>query len=218
MKQLFPDTIAAAAVLAVMAVQCASAQPGAGSPQAAAMTATVQSAERATRDAGVPEDYKIGSGDILSISVWKEPDASVPSVVVRPDGKIAMPLLKDISVAGLTPKEVERNIADGLSKLILTGADVTVVVTAVNSKKIYVMGAARKEGIIPYTYKMTAMQAIGEAGGLNEFAKRKKIYVLRKSPEGELLRFPFNYDDVIRGQKVEQNIELQPGDTLVIPQ
>jgi polysaccharide export outer membrane protein len=218
MKRFFPDTIAGAAVLAVMAVLCASAQPGAGTPQTVAMTATVQNAERATRDAGVPDDYKIGSGDILSISVWKEPDASVPSVVVRPDGKIAMPLLKDISVAGLTPKEVERNIADGLSKLILTGADVTVVVTAVNSKKIYVMGAARKEGIIPYTYKMTAMQAIGEAGGLNEFAKRKKIYVLRKSPNGELLRFPFNYDDVIRGQKVEQNIELQPGDTLVIPQ
>ncbi len=201
-----------------MAVQCASAQPGAGSPQTAAITAAVQSADRVTRDAGVPDDYKIGSGDILSISVWKEPDASVPSVVVRPDGKIAMPLLKEISVAGLTPREVERNIADGLSKLILTGADVTVVVTAVNSKKIYVMGAARKEGIIPYTYKMTAMQAIGEAGGLNEFAKRKKIYVLRKSPDGELLRFPFNYDDVIRGQKVEQNIELQPGDTLVVPQ
>lgn len=214
----FPHSIAAAAVFAAAFAQCADGQPVAGGQQAVAIAANVQNAERSTKESVVPEDYRIGSGDVLSISVWKEPDASVPTVVVRPDGRIAVPLLKEIEVAGLTPKQVERRISDGLSKLILTGADVTVVVTAINSKKVYVMGAARKEGIVPYTYKMTAMQAIGEAGGLNEFAKRKRIYILRKLEGGELHRFPFNYEDVIRGQQVEQNIELQPGDTLVIPQ
>jgi polysaccharide biosynthesis/export protein len=164
----------------------------------------------------VPDDYVIGAGDTLGVFVWKEPDASVPSVVVRPDGKIALPLLKEIQVAGLTPAQAEKAITQGLSKLIVTGVDVTVVVTAINSKKIYIMGAVKKEGTIPYTYRMTVMQAIGEAGGLNDFAKRKKIYVLR-NVAGASTRLPFNYDEVIRGARPEQNVELLPGDMLVIP-
>jgi polysaccharide biosynthesis/export protein len=167
-------------------------------------------------DRGAPEDYEIGAGDTLGVFVWKEPDASVPSVVVRPDGKIALPLLKDVAVAGLTPRAAEQRITEGLSKLIVSGVDVTVVVTAINSKKIYVMGAVKREGTIPYSYRMTVMQALGEAGGLNDFAKRKKIYVLRGAGQKQS-RYPFNYDDVIRGMNMMQNIELLPGDTIVIP-
>jgi polysaccharide biosynthesis/export protein len=170
----------------------------------------------AARKAAVADDYQIGAGDTLGVFVWKEPDATVPSVVVRPDGKIALPLLKEVTVAGLTPPQAEKAITEGLSKLIVTGVDVTVVVTAINSKKVYVMGAVKREGTLPYTYRMTVMQAIGEAGGLNDFAKRKKIYVLR-NVAGANTKLPFNYDEVIRGAKMEQNIELLPGDTLVIP-
>ncbi len=165
---------------------------------------------------GVPDDYKIGSGDVLQIAVWKEPEVSVPSVVVRPDGKIAMPLIKDVEVGGLTPAEAERTITGRLDKLI-TGADVTVVVTTINSKKVYVMGGVKKEGAIPYSYRMTVLQAISEAGGLGDYASRKKIYVLR-TVNGQSRRLPFNYDQVIKGRSMEQNIELLPGDTLVIPQ
>jgi polysaccharide export outer membrane protein len=170
----------------------------------------------AARPVDIPSDYVIGSGDTLAVNVWKEPEASVPSVVVRPDGRVALPLLKEVQVAGLTPAQAEKAITEGLSKLIVSGVDVTVVVTAINSKKIYVMGAVRREGAIPYTYRMTIMQAIGEAGGLNDFARRKKIYVLRQVA-GANTRLPFNYDEVIRGAKPEQNVELLPGDTLVVP-
>lgn len=159
--------------------------------------------------------YMIGAGDNLQISVWREPDASVPSVVVRPDGNIAIPLLKEVQVAGMTTTEAEKVITERLSKFI-NSPDVTVVVTAINSKKVYVVGAARKEGPIPYTYRMSVMQAISEAGGLNDYAKRKKIYVLR-TENGKDYRLLFNYNEVIKGEKMEQNIQLLPGDTLVIP-
>jgi polysaccharide export outer membrane protein len=161
-------------------------------------------------------DYHIGAGDTLEVSVWKEPDASVPNVVVLPDGKIGLPLLKELNVAGLTPRQVEQAITERLSAIINT-PDVTVVVTKVNSKKIYVVGAANKEGPLAYTYRMTVMQAISEAGGLTEYAKRKKIYVLR-AEGGKEVRMPFNYDQVVKGEKMEQNIEVLPGDVLVVPQ
>ena len=198
------------------------AAPVAGTvPAAAPPAAPEMNRDRVTdmaaagKSRGVPDDYQIGAGDILQISVWKEPDASIPSVVVRPDGRIAMPLLKEVEVAGMTPRDAEKVITSGLSKFI-SGADVTVVVTAINSKKVFVMGAVKKEGPIAYSYRMTAMQAISEAGGLNDYAKRKRIYILRTS-NGKNSRLPFNFDEVIKGQKMEQNIQLMPGDTLYVP-
>ena len=164
----------------------------------------------------VPENYRIGSGDVLQISVWKEPDASVPVVVVRPDGRISMPLVKEIAVAGMTPGQVEQAIKEKLSRLI-PAADVTVVVSAVNSKKIYIVGAVRREGTLEYGYRMTVMQAITEAGGPNEYARRKKIYVLR-AVNGKEYQLPFNYDDALKGEKPEQNVQLLPDDVVVVPQ
>jgi polysaccharide biosynthesis/export protein len=167
------------------------------------------------KNRGVPEDYRIGAGDVLSVSVWKEPDASVPSVVVRPDGKITMPLIKDVEVVGLMPSEVERTITDKLAKLI-PAADVTVIVTGIQSKKIYVIGAVKKEGPIPYIYRMSVLQGLTEAGGLNDYAKPKKIYILRNEG-GKEYRLQFDYDAVIKGEKMEQNVELVPGDQIVVP-
>jgi polysaccharide biosynthesis/export protein len=168
------------------------------------------------KDRGVPEGYQIGAGDVLQISVWKEPDVSVPSVVVRPDGKIAMPLIKEVDVVGMTPTEVEKVVTERLDKFI-TGVDVTVIVTKIESKKIYLSGAVKKEGPIPYTYRMSVMQALNEAGGLSDYAKRKKIYILRNEG-GKEYRLPFDYQEVIKGEKLEQNIELLPGDVVVVPQ
>jgi polysaccharide export outer membrane protein len=159
--------------------------------------------------------YQIGAGDVLQISVWKEPDVSVPNTVVRPDGKITMPLLKEVSVAGLTPAEVEKMITEKLSQLI-PEANVTVVISGINSKKIYVIGGVKKEGPIAYTYRMTIMQALSEAGGLSDYAKRKKIYVLR-SQNGKQVRLPFNYDAALKGEQMELNIQLLPADTLIVP-
>jgi polysaccharide export outer membrane protein len=184
-------------------------------------TAPTESPDRTLAQAGAPanrgvsDEYQIGSGDTLQISVWKEPDASVPSVIVRPDGKISVPLIKELEVAGLTPKQAEQRITEGLAKFI-NNADVTVVVAAINSKKIYIIGAVRKEGLLPYTYRMSVMQALSEAGGLTDYAKRKKIYILR-TEGGREYRLDFNYEEVVKGQRMEQNILLMSGDTVVIP-
>jgi polysaccharide export outer membrane protein len=110
---------------------------------------------------------------------------------------------------------VEKTITNGLAKYI-SDANVTVMVTAMSSKKIYVTGGVKKEGPVPYTYGMTVLQALSEAGGLTDYAKRKKIYILR-TESGREYRLDFNYDEVVKGDHMEQNILLLPNDTLVIP-
>src|SRR5580765_2530237 len=165
---------------------------------------------------GVPDEYRIGEGDVLGISVWGEPAASVGRVVVRPDGIISMPLIKDVRVAGMTPAEAEKTITELLSKQI-RAADVTVIVSGINSKKVFFVGGGiKKEGPLQYTYRMTIMQGISEAGGLSDYAKRKKIYVLRNE-NGRQYKLPFDYDAVLRGERMELNLPLLPGDTIVVP-
>ena len=162
-----------------------------------------------------PQDYQIASGDTLQITVWKEPEVSVPSEIVRPDGKISVPLIKDIEVAGLTPKQVETAVTEQLTKYY-TDANVTVVVTAMAPKKIYVTGGVKKEGPVPFTNGMTVMQAISEAGGLTDYAKRTKIYILR-TENGREYRLDFNYNEVVKGVRIDQNYVLAPNDTVVVP-
>lgn len=210
-----PEPAAAAFVVEPPAAPATALAASPKTPPPASRPSVAETLPEVQKNRGVPDDYQIGAGDILQISVWKEPDASVPSVVVRPDGKVSMPLLKEIAIAGMTPTEVEQSIAEKLSRFI-TSADVTVMVTAINSKKVYIVGAARKEGPLPYTYRMTIMQAISEAGGLTDYAKRKKIYVLR-TENGKQYHLSFNYNEVIKGEKMEQNVELLPGDSLIIP-
>jgi polysaccharide export outer membrane protein len=212
------DKPAETAVPATVAVVPKAPPPAPGNPQPVAPSAegpdrTMALGAPAIRGAG--DDYLIGPGDTLQIVVWKEPEVSVPSTVVLPDGRITMPLIKEVGVAGLTPRQAEAVIAENLGKFY-TDPYVTVVLAAINSKKIYVVGAVRKEGMLAYTYGMTVMQALSEAGGLNDYAKRKKIYILR-TESGKEYRLDFNYDEVLKGERMEQNIPLLPSDTLVIP-
>jgi len=173
------------------------------------------SASPSTVATGVPAGYRIGSGDVLQIDVWKEKEASVPTVVVRPDGKITLPLVKEIEVLGLTPVELEKILAAKLEQLI-HGADVTVVVREIHSKKVYLIGAVTKVGPVPLLSSMTVLQVLAEAGGVTEYAKKKKIYILRKE-NGKEVKRPFNYDAVIKGEGMEQNIAVLPDDTIVVP-
>ena len=161
------------------------------------------------------DEYQIGEGDVVGILVYGEPGASVSSAVVRPDGKISMPLLKDVLVEGLTPPQLEKKIT-ALLEPMFKAPDVTVIMMQNNSKKIYLTGAVRKEGPIPYTYRMTILQALSEGGGVTEYAKRKKIYILRNDG-GQQYKYDFDYDAALKGLHMEQNIELQPGDTIVVP-
>lgn len=164
----------------------------------------------------LPDDYRIGPGDVLNISVWKEPDASVPSVTVRSDGKISLPLIKEVEIVGLTPSEAEKTLSARMSRYI-HGADVTVIVTQVNSRKVYLVGGLKIVGAVDLRGGMTVLQAITQAGGLTDYAKRKQIYVLRNE-SGRQVKLPFNYEAVIKGDKMEQNIILSPNDTIVVPQ
>jgi polysaccharide export outer membrane protein len=166
-------------------------------------------------DHGVPDGYVIGAGDVLQIIVWKEQDATVPTVVVRADGKVSLPFAKEVGMAGLTPSQAEEAISARL-KGFINEPDVTVIVREVNSKKIYVVGAVKREGTIALKYPMTMLQALSEAGGLTDYAKRKKIYILR-TENGKQSRIFFNYDAVIKGQQMDQNVHVMPDDTIVVP-
>ncbi|HLY60732.1 MAG TPA: polysaccharide biosynthesis/export family protein [Terriglobia bacterium] len=158
--------------------------------------------------------YIIGPEDVLDINVWKEPDNS-KTVPVRPDGKISLPLLNDVTAAGLTPMQLQGVLTEGLKKFI-SEPQVTVIVTQVNSRRVYVLGEVTRTGALPMLPNMTVLQALSAAGGLSQYAKTNGIYVLR-TENGHQATLPFNYKDVVRGKRPEQNILLKPGDTIVVP-
>lgn len=159
-------------------------------------------------------DYKIGPQDVLTINVWKEPDVS-REVPVRPDGKISLPLLNDVEAAGLTPMQLANSLTDSLKKFI-SSPQVTVIVKEINSRRVYVIGEVVRAGTFPLLPKMTVLQIVSSCGGFTQFANPKKIYVLR-TKDSKQTKIPFNYKEVVSGKNPEQNIELQPGDTIVVP-
>jgi polysaccharide export outer membrane protein len=159
-------------------------------------------------------EYKIGAQDVLRIDVWKEPEIS-RTAPVRPDGRISLPLINDVQAAGLTATQLAAVIADGLKKYI-TNPQVTVGVTEINSRRVYVTGEVTKPGAFALLPNMTVLQALSSSGGFSQFAKLKSIYVLR-TENGKQVRHPFNYKDVVSGKKPELNIELHPGDVIVVP-
>ena len=162
----------------------------------------------------VDPDYKIGPQDVLRIDVWKEPEIA-RTVPVRPDGKISLPLLNDVQASGLTSMQLAGVIRDGLTKYI-TSPQVTVTVTEINSRRVYCTGEISRQGAMPLLPNMTALQAISSCGGFSPFAKIKNIYILRIE-NGSQVQLPFNYKEVIRGKKSEENILLKPGDIIVVP-
>ncbi len=164
---------------------------------------------------GHPEGYVIGAEDVISVYVWKEPDMS-HSVPVRPDGMISLPLVGEIKAAGYTPVQLQDVLAEAMKKYV-SDPQVTVVVDKISSLSFNVVGEIGRPGSYPLTRRMTVLDAIAAAGGFRDFAKTKKIYVLRKSANGTEQRLPFNYNDVIKGKNSQQNIELQPRDTIVVP-
>jgi polysaccharide export outer membrane protein len=156
--------------------------------------------------------YKIGPQDVLKVDVWKEPEIT-RAVPVRPDGKISLPLLNDVQAAGLTAMELANTISEGLKKFI-NNPQVTVTVTEINSRRVYVTGEVTRPGAYPLLPNMTALQALTSAGGFTQFANPKKIYVLR-TQSGKQTKLPFNYKDVLNGKGSDVN--LLPGDTIVVP-
>ena len=200
-------------ILVLIALVQLSAQSFALSSESGAGTAVPNTKTPMPAPTGDAE-YVIGAEDVLQINVWKETDIS-GSVPVRPDGKISLPLLNDVQAAGLSPVQLASEISQRLKQFI-TEPHVTVIVTAMNSRRAYVMGQVTRQGVVPLVSNLTVLQALSSAGGPVQFANTKKIYILR-TEGGELKRLPFNYDAVIRGKNPEQNINLKPGDTIVVP-
>ena len=165
------------------------------------------------KEAGAAVDsntYKIGPSDILLIRVWNEEKFSGP-VAVHQDGKFTLPLVGDIQAGDLTPVQVQDNVTKALTKYVVKPL-VTITVQEVGSKKYYLDGQVNHPGEFPLAVPTTILEAISKAGGLQEFANSKKIYVLRGDK-----RIPFNYKDVLRGKHMEQNIRIEPGDHIVVP-
>lgn len=163
-------------------------------------------------DAGT--DYVIGPADVLSIVVWREKDLS-SDVLVRPDGKISLPLLNDIQAAGLTPEQLRRQLTEDLRQL-LEDPVVTVVVREIQNNKVFVTGQVSRPGSHPLAGPTTVLQMIAIAGGLTDFADRDSIIVTRIE-NGAQRTFKYNHDKVVRRGDMSQNILLKPGDTIVVP-
>ena len=159
--------------------------------------------------------FLIGNDDLLTINVWKEPDLS-RSIPVRLDGRISLPLVGEIQAAGRTPLQLEQDISSRLRSYI-SQPEVTVIVQEIKSKNFNILGQVVKPGSYSLTAASTVLDAISDAGGLKEFAKQKHIYILRQAAPATQTRIAFNYKDVIKGKNPQQNIKLEPGDTIVVP-
>ncbi len=157
-----------------------------------------------------PKTYIIGNEDVLSVRVWREPELS-GFYTVRPDGKISMPLAGEVDAAGKTPDGFKDNVLKALSEF-MNRPEVTVEVSRVNSKRYFISGEVNRPGSYALVTPVTILEALSNAGGLREFANRKKIVVMRGQE-----RIKFNYAEVIKGKNMEQNIALQPGDHIIIP-
>jgi len=163
----------------------------------------------------VAPDYVIGVEDVLGINVWREPEMS-RVVAVRPDGKITLPLLGEFEADGKTPKELEAIIVAKIQTLV-TNPEVSVIVQEIRSQKFNVVGEVVKPGTYVLSSRMTVLDAIAVSGGFKDFAKPKKMYILRKRRDGTAIRIPVNYPKIISGDSPELNVTLETRDTIVVP-
>jgi polysaccharide export outer membrane protein len=207
MKRTWKAAVVALLVSSAMALaqNAASAQPGGG--------ATSDATANAPSSSPAGPDYVIGPEDVLHVAVWKEADLTA-TLPVRPDGKISLPLLNDVQAAGLTPMQLADSLTEKLKKYV-AAPRVTVVVTQINSKRIYMAGEVSHTGAMPMLPNMTVLQAVSSAG-LTQFANTKKIYVLR-TQDGKQQKMPVDYRKLLKGEQMDRNYVLQPGDTIVVP-
>jgi polysaccharide export outer membrane protein len=201
-------TIAAASLLLAAAVSFAQATAPASPAPAAAKPAPVP------QGVTPPDDYVIGVADVLHINYWMEPEMTA-DYVVRPDGVITLPLLNDVPAEGLKPEQLRLELLKRSTQF--KDPQITVVVKAINSRKVFIEGAVNKPGPYDLSAPLTVMSLISIAGSLREFTSGKNIVILRKEG-GKQVAIKFNYEDVRQGKRLEQNIPLKPGDIVVVPE
>jgi len=186
-------------------VQAPSAAPQSAPAPNAALTTGVE----------LPPEYVIGPGDVLGIVFWRDTDMT-GDVTVRPDGRITLPLIGDMTALNLTPEALKAQIVKASGKLMLDEPSVTVVVRTINSRKVFITGEVRTPGAYPLTGPLTVLQVISLAGGLTEYADKKNITIARIE-NGQPRSYKFNYADVSKGKNLAQNIVLKPGDQILVP-
>jgi polysaccharide export outer membrane protein len=193
------------------AAQAPNAKPAPG--VAAPPPATLPAGVPATVLAAIP-DYVIGAEDVLSIVFWRDKDMST-EVAVRPDGKITVPLLNDVHAAGLTPAQLKDLLVEE-SKKYVEDPNVSVVVKQINSRKVFITGEINKPGPYPLMAPTTVLQLIVIAGGLREYAHSDNVSIMR-TENGRSTSYRFNYMEFVKNKNLRQNIELKPGDTIIVP-
>jgi len=207
-------TALAAAASTSLAVLAQAPAPVLAANAAASAPATAAAAAVPVRPAA-PNGYVIGVDDVLSILFWREKDLSAPEITVRPDGKVTLPLLNDVQAAGLTPEQLRDTVLDAARKYV-EDPNPTVIVKEIKSRKVFITGQVEKPGPYPLNGTVTVLQLIATAGGLRDFADGKNISVIRVR-DGKQSVFEFNYQDLLKKRYLSQNIELTPGDTVVVP-
>jgi len=214
--KIFSVLLASAALSAPVFSQSQNPQesPTPQATQTAAARPATERPEGVNPAAKVGKDYIIGADDVLDVNVWKEQELT-RTLQVRPDGKISMPLLGDVQAAGMTPGQLAQNVSERLKKF-LTAPQVTVILTQINSQRVYVIGEVTRPGAYPVLPGMTVLQAIYSAGGLTQFANSKKIFVMRNENHIQT-KYPFSYKEVLDGRKAEENLAVKAGDTIVVP-
>ncbi len=197
----------------VMTVAAVCWSAAVATPHAMGQQPAAPPAVPAQTDVNPPDDYIVGPEDVLVVKFWKDNDMS-GEVVVRPDGKITLPLLNDVVASGLTLEQLRLNLQTAAEKF-QQDASATVTVKQINSRKVFITGEVAKSGSYPLIGPTTVLQLIATAGGLNDFAKRKEIVIVRKEAGKDVI-FPFDYTSVGTKDKAKQNIFLKPGDTVVV--
>ena len=177
-------------------------------------TATSPIAPTSAPPIAVTSDYVFGPGDVLAVIFWRQQDMSA-EVVVRPDGRISLPLLNEVDVTGLTPEQLRQKLTTDALKFV-QDPNVTVVVKQINSRRVYITGQVSRPGPYPLISSMNVLQLISMAGGLSEYADEKNILVMR-TIKGKTTHFTFNYKDMINRKNLKQNIDLKPDDTVIVP-
>jgi polysaccharide biosynthesis/export protein len=217
-----PNVLSAAlACAAALAAASSSEIPVLAQASAPALAASAAAAAPAAARAEVPtrpaapNGYVIGVDDVLSILFWRDKDLSAPEITVRPDGKVTLPLLNDIQAAGLTPEQLRDTVLDAARKYV-EDPNPTVIVKEIKSRKVFITGQVEKPGPYPLNGSVTVLQLIATAGGLRDFADGKNISVMRMR-QGKQAVLEFNYQDLLKKKNLHQNIELEPGDTVVVP-
>lgn len=190
------------------------ASPAAPAPQTTGPTTAAKPAAGQTDGVTPPSDYLIGPDDVLGVIVWREQDLST-DVKVRPDGKVSLPLVNDIQAGGLTPEQFREKVTAAVTKFV-ESPSVTIIVRQINSRQVFVLGEVVKPGPYPLTAPTTVLQLLALTGGPTQYAKLDEIAVMR-TVDGRTTRLLFNYKEVSRGRKIEQNIMLRPGDTVIVP-